>query len=30
MLQSILSGDASVEEASSQAADEMDEIFSRG
>ncbi|HET8716168.1 MAG TPA: sugar ABC transporter substrate-binding protein [Nocardioidaceae bacterium] len=30
MLQSILSGDASVEKASSQAADEMDEIFSRG
>ena len=30
MLQSILSDDASVEEASSQAADEMDDIFSRG
>lgn len=30
MLQSILSGDASVADASSQAADEMDEIFSQG
>ena len=30
MLQSILSGDATVDEASATAAEEMDEIFSRG
>lgn len=30
MLQSVLSGDASVEEASTDAADEMDEIFQKG
>ena len=30
MLQSILSGDETVEEASAKAADEMDSIFSRG
>ena len=30
MLQSILSGDASVADASTAAADEMDDIFSRG
>jgi hypothetical protein len=30
MVQSILSGDASVDEATSQAAQEMDEIFSQG